>query len=367
VAGLNGLNVLHVLPVDLARGAQTYARSLRVALDGHGAHHRTLVLFGPSGTTLQPDITLGIADGWLRRAGLDPRAVWRLRAVVRRDAPDVVVAHGGEPLKYARWAGVPSERLVYYKIGVGGSRLHGGKRGLHARYLARARMVAAVSSDAADEAGALGVRDDRLVVIPNGRDPSAYQWPRPERQAARPRVVFVGHLTESKQPGRFVDVVRALRRDGVDVDAAIAGDGPLLESLRQPAATDRVELLGRVDDVPALLGASDVFVFTSVAEGEGMPGVLIEAALAGLPAVTTDVPGAGDVVIDGQTGFVVALDDVGALVRATRELVDDAARRAAFGAAARAHGVANFAIDASFERWNELFAAVFGRSCASST
>jgi glycosyltransferase involved in cell wall biosynthesis len=362
------LNVLHVLPVDLARGAQTYARSLRIALDGDRARHRTLVLFGPSGTTLQPDITLDVSDSWLRRAGLDPRAVLRLRAVLRRDAPDVVVAHGGEPLKYAVWAGVPSERLVYSKIGVGGSRLQGAKRGLHARYLARARMVAAVSSDAADEARALGVPGDRLVVIPNGRDPAAYQWPRAARpHGARPRVVFVGHLTASKRPEWFLDVVGALRRDEVEVEAAIAGDGPLFESLRQPAATHHVELLGRIDDVPALLGASDVFLFTSIAEGEGMPGVLIEAALAGLPAVTTDVPGARDVVVDGQTGCVVPIDDFDALVAATRALVEDGDLRVAFGAAARAHGVANFAIDASFERWNELFAALFGSTCASST
>jgi glycosyltransferase involved in cell wall biosynthesis len=108
-------------------------------------------------------------------------------------------------------------------------------------------------------------------------------------------------------------------------------------------------------------------VFTSIAEGEGMPGVLIEAALAGLPAVTTDVPGARDVVLDGETGCVVPIDDMGALVDATRRLVEDPDGRVAFGAAARAHGVANFASSASFERWNELLAEVLGRTCASST
>jgi glycosyltransferase involved in cell wall biosynthesis len=147
----------------------------------------------------------------------------------------------------------------------------------------------------------------------------------------------------------------------------IAGDGPLLEGLQRCAANEDVAVLGRVEDVPGLLATSDVFVFTSVAEGEGMPGVLIEAALAGLPAVTTDVPGARDIVLDGQTGCVVAIDDVDALVAATGSLVEDGDRRARFGAAARAHGVANFASGASFERWNELLAAVLGRTCASST
>ena len=57
-----------------------------------------------------------------------------------------------------------------------------------------------------------------------------------------------------------------------------------------------VELLGPRSDVPELLRSADVFVFTSLPTGEGMPGVLIEAGLSGLPAVSTPVPGAATVV-----------------------------------------------------------------------
>ena len=361
--------VLHVLPVDLARGAQTYARELRNALDGDEVRHRTVTLFHSGGAALRPDWSLAVPDGPLRRLGLDPRARHRLRELLRVERPAIVVAHGGEPLKYAAAAGVEPARLAYYKIGIGGDRLNGVSGRLHRRVLARASVAATVSDDAAAELRALGVAPDRVVVIPNGRDPSVYR-PRAAATTADPnkpvRLAFVGHLAPSKRPERFVELVCRLRADGRAVTAVVAGDGPLLEQVRADAP-DGVDVLGRVDDVPAVLAAADGFVFTSVPEGEGMPGVLIEASLAGLPIVTTAVPGASTVVLDGETGFVVPVDDFDALVRATTVLVDDPARRAAFGAAGRARATERFGLATSVAAWRDLLAAMMAGRCASST
>lgn len=364
--------MLHVLPVDLARGAQTYARELRDALDGNEVRHRTVTLFHSGGAALRPDWSLGVPDGSLRRLGLDPRARLRLRELLRVERPAVVVAHGGEPLKYAVAAGVEPARLAYYKIGIGGDRLRGMSGRLHRRMLGRVAVAATVSDDAADELRTLGVPSDRVVVIPNGRDPSVYR-PRADTMAGsapahdgRVRLAFVGHLSASKRPERFVELVERLRADGLPVDAVIAGDGPLLAQLRA-ARPDGVDVLGRVDDVPAVLAAADAFVFTSVAEGEGMPGVLIEASLAGLPVVTTAVPGAAAVVADGETGFVVPVDDFDALVRATSALVDDPARRAQLGAAGRARATERFGLATSVAAWRDLLAAMMAGRCASST
>jgi glycosyltransferase involved in cell wall biosynthesis len=360
--------VLHVLPVDLSRGAQTYARALRDALDGDHARHRTLTLFRSPPAALRADQPLGIEPGALRRMGLDPRALRSLRETLRADPPDVVVAHGGEPLKYAVLAGVPAARLVYYKIGIGGTRLAGTKRWLHRALLARAGVVAVVSEDAAAEARALGVGGPRLRVVPNGRDPAVYRRPgyAHERHDGAARLVFVGHLTASKRPERFLDLVSVLRAQGVAVEAAMAGDGPLLASMRSAGVDARVEVLGLVDDVPALFARSDLFVFTSVPEGEGMPGVLIEAGMAGLPVVTTDVPGASTVVVNGTTGFVVGVDDFNGLVDRTRTLVDDAELRRRAGAAAQVHCEAEFGLAASAQRWQRLVTEIVGDRCTSS-
>ena len=111
----------------------------------------------------------------------------------------------------------------------------------------------------------------------------------------------------------------------------------------------------------------DIFVFTSVAAGEGMPGVLIEAGLASLPVVTTLVPGAEDVVEDGTTGFIVGVDDLAALVDATRRLVDDRELRERMGSATRRRCEDRFSLEESARQWHDLLDDLIVGVCASST
>jgi glycosyltransferase involved in cell wall biosynthesis len=170
----------------------------------------------------------------------------------------------------------------------------------------------------------------------------------------------VGHLTATKRPDLFIDVIALLRERGCQVTAAIAGDGPLASSLARPAAAAGVDLVGRLADVGSFLASSDVFVFPSLAEGEGMPGVLIEAGLAALPVVATDVPGVRDVVSDRVTGRVVGVDDVAALTDATEELVRNPPLRAAMGASARDRCQRLFSLDVCTGRWVEELRALVG-------
>lgn len=359
--------ILHVLPVDLSRGAQTYARDLRRLLDGRNASHRTVTIFRSGGDTLAADYRLDVPDGRLRRVGADLRGVLRLRRLCRELAPAVVVAHGGEPLKYAVLAGIPRSRLAYYKIGIGSDRLRGARLWVHRALCRRAGAVAAVSESVAEELRTFGVEPDRLRVIPNGRDVERYgSQDRTEREGPV-RLGFVGHLTASKRPERFVDVVRSLRSEGRAVEGVIAGAGPLLEAVEASARDLRIQVLGAVDDVPRVLTECDIFVFTSVAAGEGMPGVLIEAGLASLPVVTTAVPGAADVVEDGVTGFIVAVDDMAGLVEATRRLVDDRALREQMGSAARRRCEDRFSLEKSAQQWHDLLDDLIVGVCASST
>jgi glycosyltransferase involved in cell wall biosynthesis len=100
--------------------------------------------------------------------------------------------------------------------------------------------------------------------------------------------------------------------------------------------------------------ASDIFVFTSLAPGEGMPGVLIEAAMAGLATAATRVPGARDVVEEGVTGFLVDIDDQAGLIDAVRMLVTDPELRAGMGRRARQRAIEMFSLEASVENWHRV-------------
>lgn len=351
--------VIHVLSMDLARGAQAYARSLRTALDADDARHRILTLFRGPDDVLGPDEELDVPVGPLRKLGFDHRVVLRLRTALRRHPGAVIVAHGGEPLKYVALAAPRSLPIVYLKIGVVTAAARNGWRGaLQRALLHRPAAIVGVSEEAAAEAEALlGTADgQRVHLIRNGRDPERFH-PR-EPRAQRPRLIYVGHLTTGKRPDRFVELVGALRDEGHDLDAVAVGDGPLAAALAAPAAKAGVELLGVRRDVPELLRNSDIFVFPSAGEGEGLPGVLIEAAMSGLPIVTTDVPGARSVVSHGESGYVVDAEDAAALLVHARSLLQDEAGRRAMGTAARARAVERFSFESTLEDWRRVLGAL---------
>jgi glycosyltransferase involved in cell wall biosynthesis len=218
--------------------------------------------------------------------------------------------------------------------------------------------VAAVSRDVAEEANLeFGIPWERLTVIPNGRDEVEYR-PLDRDRGGLPRIVFVGHMTAVKRPSLFVEVIESLRGRGRPFEAVMVGDGPLEESLRPRAEAAGIEMLGGRDDVPSILGLSDLLVFTSVPQNEGMPGVLIEAGMCGLAIVTTAVPGARDVIEDGRTGIIVGVDDRDGLIEAVDRLVTDRSLREEMGKGARDRCATHFTLRASARLWDELLAGL---------
>jgi glycosyltransferase involved in cell wall biosynthesis len=126
----------------------------------------------------------------------------------------------------------------------------------------------------------------------------------------------------------------------------IAGDGPsrpMLEALaKELNLEDRARFLGRVDDVPALLGRASMLVLPSRMEGISL--TLLEAMARGLPCVATRVGGNPEVVIDGETGLLVPSENPEALASAIQALGNDPERAAAFGQAGRARAERHFDI-----------------------
>jgi glycosyltransferase involved in cell wall biosynthesis len=349
--------VLHVIPTAAARGAQRVARDLADRLDDPGiVAHRVLTLFdGADG--VRADFSLHGAGGDTPSAGYRPAVAAKLRSLLRRLDPALLVAHGGDPLKYLVPALVGRQRpLVYCAIGTFAGSPDGRlQRALWSRLARSADAVVAVGHEVASECtGLFGVPVDRVVMIPNGRDPALFH-PRPDGGAPiAPMITFVGALTDGKRPDRFVEVVGALRAQGMACGAQLIGDGPLHGALVGMCERAGVELLGARPDVAELLRRGDLLVFPSRPAGEGLPGVLVEAGLTALPVVATDVPGVRTIVDDGRTGLVVPEDDLPALVEATGRLVRESDLRMAMGRAARQRCQDLFSIDVVVSRWRAL-------------
>ena len=152
------------------------------------------------------------------------------------------------------------------------------------------------------------------------------------------RVRAVGRLTAQKGFDLLLEATRRLLADGVPVEVAIAGEGRDADSLAAAARGLPVRLAGHRDDVPAFLAGADVFCLPSRAEA--LPLALLEAVVAGLPCVATDV---GDIAAElGDLVVLVPPEDPGALTAALAGLAADPVTRRRLGTHAREAGRTRF-------------------------
>ncbi len=213
-----------------------------------------------------------------------------------------------------------------------------------------------------------GLDPARLTAIPNGVDPSRFDVPPADRASLGvPEDAFlalaVGRLDVQKGLPDLLDAVERAAADAPALRLAVAGDGPLrgwleAEVAARPGLAGRVRLLGRRDDVPALMRAADLLVHA--AHWEGMPNVVLEAMAAGLPVVATAVEGVDELVVPGETGWVVPARDPDALALAIREAAADRDAAGRMGRAGRGRARAEFSTARMVGRYESLWADVLG-------
>lgn len=198
----------------------------------------------------------------------------------------------------------------------------------------------AVSESTKQDLVARGLAADHIEVIPNGVDVEHYTPNPSSAPAERPTLLFLGRLKKYKRVDLVLEAVAALAREGLDVELLVGGDGeehaPLRAQAERLGISDRVRLLGFVDERVKLelLRRAWVHVLTSPKEGWGI--TILEAAACGTPSVASDGPGLRESVVDGETGLLVPHGDVPALVRALAALLRDDALRTRMGQRARA-------------------------------
>jgi glycosyltransferase involved in cell wall biosynthesis len=181
-----------------------------------------------------------------------------------------------------------------------------------------------------------GVQRDRIHVIPNGIDvhgvfdPAGVENREPQGDFV---VGYIGRLSDEKDPLLFVHVARELALGKESYRFVMAGDGPLADKVRTRIASyglaDRVDLLGHVEDVPAVLARMDLCVLTS--KVEGCPMVALEALAMGRPVVATAVGNLTEL-LQPPRGRAVAGRDPATLAEAVRSELEtsrDPARRKA--------------------------------------
>ena len=207
------------------------------------------------------------------------------------------------------------------------------------------------------ELAAAGVPGERVVFDPPsvavGRvaDEATAPVARPH---GHPLVGYAGALELNRGLETLVTAAPLLRERYPHIGIAVAGDGPARPSLEAAAADRRIDLLGPVVSVPAVLASLDVCVFPVTQPGT--PTSLLEAAALGQPIVASAVSGVADLFDDGVEISLVAPGDTTALADAVSRLLDAPERAREMGELARMRVIDEYSAPVAVERHLQSYA-----------
>lgn len=351
--------IVHVASGREWRGGQRQVWLLARALGGMGVEQ---VVVTGSGTELARRLEKeGVPlrpVSW--RAGLDPRVLPALLGQLRRrrailhahDAHALTLAGAsatltGCPLVVTRRVTFPLRNRFFWR---------------------RAHRVIAISRAVRSALVADGLRPERLVVIhsavdlqqlPHAPDPEirrSFHLPEKGQLA-----VSLGALTPDKAQSVLVAAAALLVRDLPDLHWVIVGEGPLRRDLQRLIAQlglqDRFHLIGDLDNPHSILGAADVFVLSSAAEGLGSS--ILAAMALDVPVVATRVGGVPDLLETGG-GLMVGSGNVGDFAAAVLRVLTEFELRQELTRVAR-RGLGKFSVGAMAEQVLGVY-----RSCAHS-
>jgi glycosyltransferase involved in cell wall biosynthesis len=302
------------------------------------------------------------------------RSVARMAAIVRAERPDIVhcialrmVVLGGLAAKLAG-----ARALVLAPTGLGHLWIENGPVERIGRRIARfvvGRVLRGASTrylfENRDDPREFGLNpDDADVTLIGGAGVSATQFaPTTDPPVPPLRVAMVARMLRPKGIAEAVAAVQRARTLGADVVLDLYGtpDPSNRRSFSEAelqawSAQPGVRWCGRTDDVVEVWRTHHVAVLLSYREGT--PRSLVEAAAAGRPIITTDVPGCREVVRDGVEGILVPAGDSQQAAQALVRLAGDAGLRARMGAAARERFRGRFTEEAVGEAVSTLYAGL---------
>jgi glycosyltransferase involved in cell wall biosynthesis len=344
---------LHIDTAKTWRGGQNQVLVTVLGLRALG--HRT-VLVAHAGGELRQRAAEGLELVALApRTEMDLGAAWRLSRIIKQEKPDIIHAHDPHGVAMAALALSMSTQLVKPPL-VASRRVDFRLKGNSlSRWKYRQVDCFICASDAIRQMLIEdGIPPARAVTVHEGIDlgrveaaPAANLHEELWLPHHAPIVGNVAALVPHKGQKHLVEAAALVMRDVPDARFIIAGEGELRESLERQIREHHLEkhvfLAGFRPDVLSLHKAFDIFVMSSVTEGLGTS--LLDAMAAGKPIVATRAGGIPEVVVDGETGYLVPPRDHDAMAGAIARLLKDEALRRRMGEAGQKRARVRFSAE----------------------
>jgi glycosyltransferase involved in cell wall biosynthesis len=241
--------------------------------------------------------------------------------------------------------------------------------------LSRMDRVICVSEAQAVKVRTTGVPAAKVRVIRNSARADAFREPHPDvrrlMESFFPRpglylILSAGRLSPDKGFSNLIEAIASLQERAADVRLLVCGDGVDRDELelqvRRAGLSDTIVFAGFRDDLDSWMPNADLFVLPSLTEG--LPNVLLEAHAGGVPVVATAVGGTPELVVDGETGFLVRPGDANDLATRMIQLLEDDELRRRLGRAARGRVREHFTFEVQAQQYLDFFDQLSSIPCA---
>ncbi len=360
-----------VIPtLDALGGAERVVLRLAEGLADRGWKVAVVMLSGTGNAVLaawSQNCGVELVSLGMRKAWIDPQGWSRFRAWQREFAPQILhghLSHGAWFCRMARLLGAGGKGVgivdTLHSTRVGGK----WSRQLYRRTAWATDCVTAVSHAVRMAAIEAGLHAGEIRVVRNG----VYPLPISARhEHAGFRWLAMGRLEPVKNYPRllraFAQVVAA---EMSEVELHVLGEGSERSKLESMAAAlgvaERVHWHGFQPEPERMLANCDAVVLAS--QWEGLPLCLLEAGVAGVPAVATDTVGALEVLVDGETGRLAPLEDTtgdGLAKTMLQMMAEDVAARAEMGVRARRRVLNEFGSERMVDEYERIYVEISGR------
>ena len=224
----------------------------------------------------------------------------------------------------------------------------------------RSTTLVSVGEQVRDDLLAAGVgRQDQFRIIP----PGVYLGAIPKSHLIRTSldipesstvITFLGRITKVKRPDRFAQVALQISKQTPNIYFLIVGSGELEEILKSELSTisSKVKFLGWRNDIENILEATDIMLLTS--DNEGTPVSAIQAGMAGIPTVSTNVGSVSKIIEDGVSGILTSLNP-SEIVEQLQKLIRDTKLRQTLGERAKLDITERFSVSQLIKKHEEIY------------
>ena len=369
------MNVLHLIETSEAGGAETIVLSIAKSLRDRG-HHSVIGL---------------LETGWLEdelkncgfvpiilelRSAYDFGCIRSLCKLIGDFRIDLVHSHEFMMNVYGTVAGLIKGIPVITTVHGKNYYWERTRRRVAYRVVSRVSRMVAVSEDLkCFLERQVSISRDRIEKIYNGIDSKLYErnslmdglsFTKERLSIPRnsPVIGTVGMLVPVKDHKTILEAAKRVIRKWPDAIFLIVGDGASLELLKTKAhelgLENNVRFTGFRRDVPSLLHIMNVYVCSSLSEGHSLS--ILEAMAAGKPVIATDVGGNPEVVVDGETGFLIRPGDPEGLASRIAFLLGDQARAHELGAKGKMRVDQTFSLERTVDFYHQLYKCALAKT-----